>query len=58
MGMRSGEVVGFAMVERMTKNLVSRSLLRDIAAKRPPAGLIHHSPATFERWFYEKRLAA
>jgi putative transposase len=39
----TGEVVGYAMAERMTKNLVSQSLLRAIAAKRPAAGLIHHS---------------
>ena len=39
----TGEVVGYAMGERMTKNLVSQSLFRAVAAKRPPAGLIHHS---------------
>jgi putative transposase len=39
----TGEVVGYAMAERMTKSLVSQSLLRAIAAKRPAAGLIHHS---------------
>jgi putative transposase len=39
----TGEVVGYAMAERMTENLVSQSLLRAIAAKRPAAGLIHHS---------------
>jgi len=39
----TGEVVGYAMSERMTKNLVSQSLLRAITAKRPAAGLIHHS---------------
>lgn len=39
----TGEVVGYAMAERMTKNLVSQSLLRAISAKRPAAGLIHHS---------------
>jgi len=31
------------MAERMTKNLVSQSLLRAIDAKRPVAGMIHHS---------------
>jgi transposase InsO family protein len=31
------------MGERMTKNLVSQSLFRAVAAKRPAAGLIHHS---------------
>jgi len=39
----TGEVVGYAMGERMTKNLVSQSLFRAVAAKRPVAGLIHHS---------------
>jgi transposase InsO family protein len=39
----TGEVVGYAMGERMTKNLVSQSLLRAITTKRPAAGLIHHS---------------
>jgi len=39
----TGEVVGYAMGERMTKNLVSQSLFRAVAAKRPTAGLIHHS---------------
>ena len=37
------EVVGYAMGERMTKNLVSQSLFRAVAAKRPAAGLIYHS---------------
>jgi hypothetical protein len=31
------------MGERMTKNLVSQSLFRAVSAKRPAAGLIHHS---------------
>ena len=39
----TGEIVGYAMAERMTKNLVIQSLLRALAAKRPEAGLIHHS---------------
>lgn len=39
----TGEVVGYAMGERMTRNLVSQSLFRAVAAKRPAAGLIHHS---------------
>lgn len=41
--MFSGDLVGYAMSERMTKNLVSQSLFRGVAAKRPPCGLIHHS---------------
>jgi len=39
----TGEVVGYAMGERMAKNLVSQSLLRAVTAKQPAAGLIHHS---------------
>ena len=39
----TGEVVGNAMGKRMTKNLVSQSILRAITTKRPAAGLIHHS---------------
>jgi len=39
----TGELVGYAMGERMTRNLVSQSLLRAVAAKRPAVGLIHHS---------------
>lgn len=37
------EIVGYAMGERMTKNLVSQSLLRAVEAKRPAKGLTHHS---------------
>jgi len=39
----NGEVVGYAMGERLTKNLVSESLFRAVAAKRPATGLIHHA---------------
>ena len=39
----SGEIVGYAMGERLTKSLVSQSLFRAVAAKRPAKGLIHHS---------------
>jgi putative transposase len=39
----TGEVVGYAMSPRMTKNLVMQSLFRAVAAKRPGPGLIHHS---------------
>lgn len=37
------EVVGYAMGERMTENLVSESLLRAVESKRPAKGLLHHS---------------
>jgi transposase InsO family protein len=39
----TGQIVGYAMGSRMTKNLVSQSLFRAVAAKGPGAGLIHHS---------------
>ncbi|MDO8569162.1 MAG: IS3 family transposase [Dehalococcoidales bacterium] len=37
------EIVGYAMGERLTKNLVSQSLFRAVAAKRPAKGMMHHS---------------
>jgi len=39
----SGNIVGYAMGERLTKNLVSESLFKAVAAKRSIEGLIHHS---------------
>lgn len=39
----SKEVVGYALGDRITKDLVEKSLLRAVAVKRPPKGLIHHS---------------
>jgi len=39
----TGEIVGYAMGERMTKNLVSDSLLRALTFKHPMKGLMHHS---------------
>ena len=39
----TGEIVGYAMGARMTKNLVSQSLFMAVTAKRPAKGLIHHS---------------
>lgn len=39
----TGEIVGYALAERMTKQLVSRSLYRAVVSKRPEKGLIHHS---------------
>jgi putative transposase len=37
------EIVGYAMSQRMTQDLVGRALFRAVAARRPPKGLIHHS---------------
>jgi putative transposase len=39
----NGEVVGYAMGEQLSRNLVSQSLLRAVATKRPDKGLLHHS---------------
>ena len=39
----SGEIVGYAMGERMTVDLVSKALFRAVKAKRPGPGLIHHT---------------
>ena len=39
----TGEIVGYAMGARMSKNLITQSLFRAMAAKRPAKGLIHHS---------------
>ena len=39
----SKELVGYALGDRITKDLVEKSLFRAVAAKRPPTGLIHHS---------------
>ena len=39
----NGEIVGYAMGERITKRLVSQSLFRAVAAKRPGKGIVHHS---------------
>ncbi|MBC7499556.1 MAG: IS3 family transposase [Herminiimonas sp.] len=39
----SGELVGYAMGARMTKNLVMQALIRAVAARRTAAGLVCHS---------------
>jgi len=39
----NGEIVGYAMGDRITKTLVSESLFRAVSRKRPAKGLIHHS---------------
>jgi putative transposase len=38
-----GEIVGYAMGERLSRNLVNESLFRAVTAKRPAVGLLHHS---------------
>jgi len=39
----SGELVGYALSERMTKELVMQALFRAVGTQRPGQGLIHHS---------------
>jgi transposase InsO family protein len=39
----TADIVGYAMGERLTRNLVSQSLFKAVAAKCPAKGLIHHS---------------
>jgi len=39
----NGEIVGYAMGERLSRNLISQALLRAVATKRPEKGLLHHS---------------
>lgn len=37
------EIVGYALGERMTKELVGQALFQAVRAKRPASGLIHHA---------------
>jgi len=49
----TGEIVGYAMGERMSRNLVSQSLIRAMLSKRPSRGLIHHSDRGSQYCSYE-----
>lgn len=49
----TGEIVGYAMGNRITRNLASESLFKAVAAKRPGAGLIHHSDRGRQYCAYE-----
>jgi len=49
------EIVGYAMGERMTRSLVSESLLRSVDSKRPAKGLMHHSDRGSQYCAYEYR---
>lgn len=51
----TGEVVGYAMAERMTRRLVSQSLFRAVLLKRPGKGLIHHSDRGSQYCSYDYR---
>lgn len=43
MDLYSRKIVGWAMSERLTTELVSAALSMALAQRRPPAGLLHHS---------------
>jgi transposase InsO family protein len=49
----TGIIVGYAMGARMTRDLVSQSLFKAVAAKRPAKGLIHHSDRGSQYCAYE-----
>jgi transposase InsO family protein len=51
----TGNIVGYAMGERLTRNLISQSLFRAVAAKRPAKGLIHHSDRGSQYCSYDFR---
>ena len=49
----NGEIVGYAMGERLSKNLVSQSLLAALSTRRPDKGLMHHSDRGSQYCSYE-----
>ena len=51
----NGEIVGYAMGERLTRDLTIKSLFRAVAARRPADGLIHHSDRGSQYCSYEYR---
>ena len=51
----NGEIVGYAMGERLTRNLISQSLLRAVTIKRPEKGLLHHSDRGSQYCSYDYR---
>ena len=51
----NGEIVGYAMGDRMTRKLISESLFRAMRARRPVKGLIHHSDRGSQYCSYEYR---
>jgi putative transposase len=51
----SGNIVGYAMGDRLTRDLVSQSLCRAVAARRPENGLVHHSDRGSQYCSYDFR---
>ena len=42
-GLFTSEIVGYAMGERLTRNLVNQPLLQAVTTRRLEKGLLHHS---------------
>ncbi len=51
----TSEIVGYAMGERMTKELTGKALFMALRNQRPPAGLIHHSDRGSQYCAYDYR---
>jgi transposase InsO family protein len=51
----TGEIVGYSMGERMTRNLIGESLFRALTLKHPAKGLMHHSDRGSQYCSYEYR---
>jgi putative transposase len=51
----NGEIVGYAMGERLSKNLVEESLLRAISLRRPEQEMLHHSDRGIQYCSHEYR---
>ncbi|CAD5741853.1 IS600 orfB [Escherichia coli] len=49
------EIVGYAMGERMTKELTGKALFMALRSQRPPAGPIHHSDRSSQYCAYDYR---
>ena len=54
----NGEIVGYALGPRITKDLVMRSVLMAVKTRKPEPGLIHHSDrgSQYCSWDYTKLL--
>ena len=53
----SGEIVGYAMGERMTRHLVMQALFRAVSLRRPPPGMIHHTGRGSQYCSHELRIS-
>ena len=51
----NGEIVGYAMGERLSRTLVSQSFLRALVAKRPGKGILQRSDRGSQYCSYEYR---